>query len=290
MATIPKKVQERLAAGIKHFQPILLNAKTRDLGEADTVRIITDMLADVFGYDKYSDITSELAIRGTYCDIATRLDGKVQSLIEAKAIGIELKDAHIKQAVDYAANQGVEWVVLTTGIVWRVYKVSFTKPIDHDLVIEFNFCELNWKKDEDLEKIFLLAKEAWSKSVLGDYHEQKQALSRYYLGAMFLTDPVLEVARRELRRLSPDVRIDIEQIRQVLETEVLKREVLEGPKSEEARKRIAKCLSRSLRAKAAKECEPETNAANPEKAPPQAAINPPPTVVTPPSSTQQPTA
>ena len=30
-----------------------------------------------------------------------------------KAVGIELKEQHSKQAVDYAANQGVEWVALT---------------------------------------------------------------------------------------------------------------------------------------------------------------------------------
>ena len=65
MATIPKKVAERLVAGIKRYQPILASAKARDVGETDTVTIIKDMLADVFGYDKYSELTSEYAIRGT---------------------------------------------------------------------------------------------------------------------------------------------------------------------------------------------------------------------------------
>ena len=291
MATIPKKVQERLSAGIKQFQPVLAAAKSHDLGEADTVRIITDILSDVFGYDKYTEITSEMAIRGTYCDIATKVDGKVQTLIEAKAIGIDLKDAHINQAVNYAANQGVEWVILTTGVVWRIYKVSFTKPIDHELVDEFDFSALSPKREEDIDKLFLLAKEGWSKSVLGDYHEQKQALSRYYLGAMLLTDPVLEVARRELRRLSPDVRIEVEQIRQVLETEVLKREVLEGPKSEEARKRIAKSMNRLLRAKAVKETE-TTNVSKVISTPDVATPSIPATPIIPPAppSPPQPTA
>ena len=40
-------------------------------------------------------------------------------LIEAKAMGGELKDAHVKQALDYAATQGVDWVVLTTAAQWR---------------------------------------------------------------------------------------------------------------------------------------------------------------------------
>jgi hypothetical protein len=105
VASIPKKVAERLVSGIKRFQPILAAAKTRDVGEADTVTIVKDMLADVFGYDKYAEITSEFAIRGTYCDLATKIDGTLQTLIEVKAIDFDLKDQHVKQAVDYAANQ-----------------------------------------------------------------------------------------------------------------------------------------------------------------------------------------
>ena len=72
------------------------------------------MLAAVFGYDKYSEVTSEFSIRGTYCDLATKLDGVVQTLIEVKAVGYDLKEAHTKQAIDYAANQGVDWVLLPT--------------------------------------------------------------------------------------------------------------------------------------------------------------------------------
>ena len=60
--------------------------------------------------------------------------------------------------------------------------------------------------------------------MLGEYHTQKQALSRFFVGAMLQTEPVLDVIRRELRRVSPDVRIDSEQIKSVLINEVIKRE------------------------------------------------------------------
>src|SRR6188472_3550779 len=135
---IPSRVAERLATGLKRFQPILASAKSRDVNESDTSMIATDVLADVFGYDKYSEVTRELAIRGTYCDLATRIDGKFQMLIEVKAIGLELKDAHAKQAVDYAANQGVEWVALTNGNLWKVFRVIFAKPIETELVLDID--------------------------------------------------------------------------------------------------------------------------------------------------------
>ncbi|MFA6310823.1 MAG: restriction endonuclease subunit R [Sterolibacterium sp.] len=252
MASIPKKVVERLVGGIKRYQPILAAAKARDVGEADTVTIIKDMLSDIFGYDKYAELTSEFSIRGTYCDLATKIDGVLQTLIEVKAIGLDLKDQHVKQAIDYAANQGVEWVLLTNGVCWRVYHLVFAKPIEQELVVDIDFSALNARSDHDIELLYLWCKEGWQRSVLGEYHTQRQALSRFFIGAMLQTDPVLEVLRRELRRVSPDVRIDIDQIKSVLTTEVIKREVIEGEKAEEARKKIARAASKALRATTAK--------------------------------------
>jgi predicted type IV restriction endonuclease len=256
MLTLPQKVESRLISGLKRFQPILTASKARDDGEADTVMIITDMIAEIFGYDKYSEITAEHAIRGTYCDLAIKVDSAIQALVEAKAVGMELKDPHVKQAVDYAANQGVDWVVLTNGIHWRVYKVSFSKPIDQELVVDIDFLSLNAKSSSDIEALYLLCKEGWGKSVLSDYQLQKQALSRFFLGALILSEPVLDVIRRELRRVTPGVRIEIDQIKAVLTDEVLKREVIDGDKAEEARKKITRSANKLLR-KIAKQDEQE---------------------------------
>ena len=130
------------------------------------------------------------------------------------------------------------------------YNVIFGKPIDQELVIELDVCGMNPKSQADLELLYLFCKEGWIKSVLGDYQLQKQALSRFFLGALILSDPVLEVIRRELRRVSPDVRIEIEQIQGVLASEVLKREVIDGDKAVEARKKIARAASKLLRKRA----------------------------------------
>ncbi|AMV20753.1 hypothetical protein VT03_22825 [Planctomyces sp. SH-PL14] len=249
---VPSRISDRISAGIKRFQPILSSAKSRDVGESDTVTIIVDMLAEIFGYDKYSEITSEHAIRGTFCDLATKLDGNLQALIEVKAVGIELKDPHVKQAVDYAANQGVDWVLLTNGVEWRIYKLTFAKPIDAELVVSIDFCGLNAKSDKDIEALYLFAKEGWLKSALGEYHNQKQALSRFFLGAMVVSDTIVDTIRRELRKVSPDVRITSEEIRQVLTTEVIKREVMEGDKADEARRKINRVAAKVARAKAAR--------------------------------------
>jgi hypothetical protein len=251
MSSIPGRVSDRLTAGLKKFQPIIQSAKQRDVNESDTVIIVTDLLSELFGYDKYSEITSEFAIRGTFCDLATKLDGHVQCIIEVKAAGTELKENHIKQAVDYAANQGVDWVALTNGAIWKVYKVNFTKPICQELVLDFDVLSLSYKKAEDINCLFLVAKEGFVRSALGEFSAQKQALNRFFIAAMVLTDPVLDIIRRELRRMSPDVRIDTEQIHDVLVQEVLKRDVIEGDKADEARKKVARAANKVLKAKAA---------------------------------------
>jgi hypothetical protein len=247
MSAISTKVQDRLSAGIKRYIPILSSAKSRDVNESDTVTIITDMLADVFGFDKYSEITSEYVIRSTYVDLAIKLDGKAQVLIEVKAIGLELKDAYIKQAVDYGANLGIEWIVLTNGAVWQIYKVTFGKPIGFDLVIQIDFLNLNPKNSAGIESLYLLTKEGIGRSVLGDYHTQRQALSRFFIGAITLSEPVLDVIRRELRKISPDVKIDNEQIKDVLVQEIIKRDVMEGEKADEALRKVTKATKRIVK-------------------------------------------
>jgi len=249
MIVIPKKVVERYVNTIKRFQPVIQSAKTRDVNESDTVIIITDMLAEVFGYDKYSEITSEFSIRGTYCDLATKIEGKLQFLIEVKAINLDLKDSFVKQAVDYAANQGIEWVILTNGCIWRIYKISFTKPIDQELVLEFDFTTLNPKQQGHLEYLFFISKEGWVKSSIEGYHEQKQVLNKFFIAAIIQSETIIEAIRREARKIVPDIKIDAEGLREVIENEVLKREVVEGEKAEEAKKRIAKTYVKISRAK-----------------------------------------
>jgi hypothetical protein len=224
--------------------------------------IATDMLADLFGYDKYSEVTRELCIRGTFCDLATRIDGKFQMIIEVKAIGIELKDHHVKQAVDYAANQGIEWVALTSGNIWKVYRVFFTKPIGTELVLDIDLLSINHKNSDHLENLFLLTRESMIKSGLYAYHDQLQATNKFFLGAVLLSDPVLETMRREIRRLSPEVRIQVEDLREMLNQEVLKREVIEGEKAETAKRKVQKAASKLLRVRKGKE-EPEAPDAPP---------------------------
>lgn len=256
MITISTKVKERIVTGIKKFQPIMRKAQAADINESDTVTIITDMLCDIFGYDKYENVTSEFAIKKTFCDLAIKLDGKVPLLIECKSAGIDLKDDHVRQATNYAADAGIEWVVLTNGVFWRVYKIVFSKPVEKQLVYEFNFCELSTKKQSDIEMLYYLCIEAFAKSSknsLEDLHAQKQIFNKYIVSQVMLTDSAVEAVKKQIRRIYPEIKIDNDELYALIINEIFKRDVIEGDAAVEAKKTVQKAEKKIASAKAKKE-------------------------------------
>lgn len=245
MVTIPAKAKNRLIAGVKKFQPIVKKAQDMDINESDTVTIISDMLFEIFGYDKYTEITSEFAIKKTFCDLAIKINGMPKLLIEAKAAGLNLKEQHIRQAVDYGANSGIEWVVLTNSVTWKVYKIGFGKPVTADLVYEFDMTEINTKKQNDLEALFYLCKESMSKgnrSFLDEYHDQQQLVNKFTIGQILLADPVLDAVRKTIKKMSADVKVSNEEIQKIIAEEIVKRDVLDDDRAGEAKKKVAKAL------------------------------------------------
>lgn len=259
---IPAKVASRIATRLKTYQGILAQAMKKDSSEGDTVVIVTDMIGDILGYDKYQNLSSEHAIRGTYVDLMVSADNKPRFLVEVKAVGTELKDAYIKQAIDYAANKGVEWVVLTNGVVWRIYKVVFSKPIDKILVCELNALETNCKGPEAVECFGNLSLEAFSKDRLSDWSHEKQITSKFAVAALLLSDAILNSLRLQIKRLA-QVKVDMEDLKSLLTDDVIKRELIDGDDAKSANLFLKK-LQRRANSKRndsdAEEDEPETSA------------------------------
>lgn len=237
---IPKKVDERIRKNLPRYQKVLEIATARDINESDTVQIVTDMLSDVFGYAKYVEITSELAIRGTYCDLAIKVDNKYPYLIEVKAIGTELKDRHKKQAIDYGSNKGITWILLTNGLIWNVFRIRFEMPINYDLVFSIDMEKVNAKSDRDMELLFMLTKEGLDKNIKEEYFEKVQSVNRYIIGNMILSETMLTVLRREVKKFAEGAKIDLEEIAEIVRNDVLKRDIVEGDEAAEAQKRLKK--------------------------------------------------
>jgi|LGOV01.1.fsa_nt_gb hypothetical protein len=251
MAVIPKKAEARIRAGIKKYKGIVTSAKNRDVNESDTVTIMTDILAEICGYDKYAEITREYAIRNTYCDLAIKIEDKPIFLIEVKAIGIDLKAKHLRQALGYAANEGIEWVILTNGDHWQAHRVMFEKPIKTEIAFDFSFIETSDIK-ELMDYFFLVSKEGVKKSAIDVFHEESQLTGRYMIAATLRTEPVLTAIRRQLRSVSSKIKITTDDILQTLNNQVLKREVTEGEEAIHAKKRLALVLRNRKKSKSEK--------------------------------------
>ena len=171
------------------------------------------------------------------------MDENIPLLIECKAIGMNLKDDFVRQATNYAAESGIEWVVLTNGILWNVYKISFAKSVEKELVYSFDMFELNTRKDQDIEALYYLCIEAFqknSKNNLDEFYIQKQIFNRHIVGQLLLSDAIVGGIKRQLRKLTPETKVSEDEIISLMTNEILKRDIVEGEDCVEAKKKIQK--------------------------------------------------
>lgn len=249
MSKLPKKFIDRLNTDLKKYKKIAASQQKADVAEADTVTLVKDILADVFGYDKYEELTSEHQIKSTYCDLAIKIGGKLRLLVEVKSAGSSLSDNHLRQAIDYGAHQGIHWVILTNAVEWRLIRIYVANQISHEEVCRFDISEVNPKKEDHLQQLFLFAKEGLTTDAMDAFHQQAQLFNRFTVAAILGSDPVVAVVRRELRRLFPDLKVASENLKELIEAEVIKREAIEGEKAKEAASRINKAVKKMERAK-----------------------------------------
>lgn len=257
--SINKKIAERLKAGIKKFKPIVSQAQKSELREADTVNIVRDIFSELFGYDKYSEITSELPIKGTYVDLAINVQKKNQSkthlIVEVKGAYKELKDNHVRQATDYAVKEGIDWVVLTNCVEWFIYKIKFAKPASFELVRRFNFKDLSERSFDDIGDLYLLSKEGYSKSALDDYLATHKAMAPENIGAIILNESFLNKIRKDLRKCYPDQKLSIEDIEKVLTESIIKQKIIESDELKQARRKVHRKLNQESKVSAKQNSE-----------------------------------
>jgi hypothetical protein len=262
MIKIPAKVQSRLAQQLKRYQATIIDARKRDINEADTALVVVDMLCDVFGYKKIEEITSEHAVKTTFADLAVRVGNAIRFIVEIKSINTELKENHVTQVVNYAANLPIDWVILTNGARWQAYKINFNKPIAGTLVLDLDLCTCSLKEQEVSDLFGGLSREVFTPDSMSQMFKSKQAMSKYSIAQLLLSDPVVGMVRRELRKLADGLNPDLDDVRAIIEDQVIKRELIEAEDAKVAAKAV-KRLARQYKAKAA-----ENSAAS--KSPPAA--------------------
>lgn len=217
---------------LRKYATAFRDARDRGATESDTVMFLVQFIQEVLKYDSFKgEISKELAIKDKYCDIALKLDGTVRILLEAKAAGLKtLVDKNIEQAENYASKAGIRWVVLTNGIEWRLYHLSWgeNEGITHDLAWQANLLdELETDADSLWNKISLVSRSALADGSLDEFWEHKKALSPGSVVRVLFCEDVLTSIRRELNRNAP-ARLELQDVFNAVREALSKEALLEA--------------------------------------------------------------
>jgi len=212
-----------LISCIEKLRLSLERHKRDDLKEIPTRTIFVDPLLNALGWDIRDPDEVELeypTIDGKSVDYAPKINRKPVLFVEAKPLKDTLTDVKsITQVVGYAANDGVEWCILTNGVKYKVYRSTEKAEAPDKLLFEVS---LDPKDTEGLslqqlaEQFSRFSRDAMAKGVLDDIGEQifttgkiRKALDK------LLIDPP-NVLIKHIRQLLKDDSIRPSQVKNAL--------------------------------------------------------------------------
>jgi hypothetical protein len=192
------KSQVNIRPALKKILPHLMAAKEQNINEADTVVRLIKVLEDVLGYDPMSEISREAQLRDKYIDLLLKINGVPKLIIEAKAAGIELRDRHIEQAENYASRNNYPWVLLTNGINWRLYHLTFEEGIEYDVAFNIDLSKDDFNHCADT--LAVLHRSSVAANKLEGFWACRVALSPASISKAMLHEDVLNELRRQVRK------------------------------------------------------------------------------------------
>jgi predicted type IV restriction endonuclease len=211
-------MEQELRKQLRKYSKIFREAQEKGKKEADVVMYLVQFFKDVLGFDIFKEISKEYQIKGKYCDVAIKLEGQVEILVEAKQPGVRLADRHIEQAEVYAMKSGTRWVILTNGCDWKLFHLSYDEEggIDSTLVFKTDLLKSFKEKPHDvIDKFKVLHKRNYKRGELDKYWQKKTMLIPLSLAKALFTEDVLKAIGREVNR-GKDVKVGIEDISKAL--------------------------------------------------------------------------
>ena len=189
----------KFTQSIKDYKKKFLDKPLGELDESGTRLLINHFLTEMLGYETLSEVKTEYMIKGTYADYVIQIGGKRHFLVEVKALSLNLSSNHLRQSINYGANEGIDFVLLTNGMVFELYKVLFEKPISHELIFSLDFSELsNLKVIAD--QLQYLHKDAVLKKGLDVLWDRHSALSPKNLSKLLFSTEVVKFLQKELKK------------------------------------------------------------------------------------------
>lgn len=180
--------------------------------------MINSFLTEVLGYRELDEIKTEYNIRGEYADYVIQLKRKKQFVVEVKSVQLDLNERHLRQSLSYAANEGIDWIILTNGRIFQIYRVVFNKPIRTELLASIDFTEANSSDMKRYSEILVLfTKRGVEKDEHQTFWQRSIALSPDNLSKLLYSEDVIRHLKRELKK-SSGISFDHEAIKAALRT------------------------------------------------------------------------
>ena len=224
-------VKERIRKHLPRITRVIEQKRQRGITEDDTATIVQSILTEMLGYDAFEHLTKEYKIKGHYADIAVRDGDSLWYFIEIKALGTRLHENHLFQVVSYSVQHELPWAVLTTGDVWQCYRVAKTQGAAPFL--EVTLSDPGQPLQQKAELLYLLSREGFRRGLLAERWAQAECFRPLNLARLLLSDEVITIVRRCLRREHKGRSITPDELR-----EALVRGVLRGDLGEDLSKAV----------------------------------------------------
>ncbi len=199
MTMLSSSKTSKLAAAVKNYRKQYLDGKITELDESGTRLMINTFLSDVFGYKPITEIKTEYMIKGTYADYVIQIDKTRHFLVEVKALSFELSEKHLRQTINYGANEGIEYALLTNGRCFQFYKILFEKPIDSRLLFSFDLSDIN-QHNKAIGFLQYLTKDCVVKSGLSALWNKCQAADPNNIAGMLCSEPVIVLITKLIKQ------------------------------------------------------------------------------------------
>lgn len=186
---------------MKTYKRKYLRKEFNRVDESATRIMINSFLTEVLGYKELEEIKTEYRIRGEYADYVVQLKRKKHFVIEVKSIQLDLNDKHLRQSLNYAANEGIDWILLLNGRQLELYRVNFGKPISSTLIYSIDFLDNDaFKKCPEL--LWHLTRRAVEKGELEQFWKRTSVLQLENLAKVIYSEEIVRKIRNDLKSKS----------------------------------------------------------------------------------------
>lgn len=190
--------KNQLREKLKTYKKKYLRKEYTKLDESATRIMINSFLTDLLGYKELEEIKTEYRVRSEYADYVVQLKRKKHFVVEVKSIDLDINDKHLRQSLSYAANEGIDWILLVNGRQIQLFRVNFGKPVTTTLIYKIDLTDKDDFKTAH-EKLCYLTKKSVEKGELEDFWKRTNALQLESLAKLVYSEEIVRKLRNELK-------------------------------------------------------------------------------------------